>query len=142
MNTDPSSSKQFVSLPRRLAAIVYDALLLAALLVFASFIVVIPFKIHPEHPLFILYQAYLLVLSFIFYAWCWTHGGQTLGMKTWKFKVACVDGSRMSWKKALLRFAAAIVSWVPCGLGYIWSMFDPQSRAWHDIASGTRLTRT
>ncbi len=141
MNKDHSLSYQPVSLMRRLAAMLYDFLLLVTLLFFASFIIVIPLNIHPGHPLFIVYQGYLIMLSFIFYAWCWTHGGQTLGMKTWKFKITCVDGSAVSWEAALIRFMVAIVSWVPCGLGYLWAVFDSEYRAWHDMASGTRLTR-
>ena len=142
MSKDHSLNHQSVSLQRRLAAMLYDFLLLVTLLFFASFIIVIPFNIHPEHPLFILYQGYLFMLSFIFYAWCWTHGGQTLGMKTWKFRITCVDGSEVSWKTALIRFMVAIVSWMPCGLGYFWAVFDSNYRAWHDIASETRLIRT
>ncbi len=142
MNRGHPSSNRSVSLPRRLAAILYDALLLATLLFFASFVVVIPLKLHPEHHLFIAYQGYLFTLSFLFFAWSWTHGGQTLGMKAWKFRVTCLDGSGISWKSAFVRFVVAVVSWVPCGLGYIWAVFDPENRTWHDRASGTRLTRT
>lgn len=130
-----------VSLPRLLAAALYDFLLLFTLLFFASFLVVVPLEIHPGHDLFGLYQGYLLVLSFVFYAWCWTHGGQTLGMRTWRFKVVGADGSALGWNTALVRFTVAIVSWIPLGLGYFWVLFDAQSRSWHDIVSRTRLVR-
>ena len=136
-----SSDDHPVSLVRHFAAILYDFLLLFAFLYFASFAVVIPFKIHPGHSLFIVYQGYLLVLSFIFFAWCWTHGGQTLGMRSWKFKVVGTDGAQVSWKTALVRFTVAIISWLPLGLGYFWVLFDAQSRTWHDIVSKTRLVR-
>ncbi|MCY4642892.1 MAG: RDD family protein [Gammaproteobacteria bacterium] len=138
----PQPKYQSVSLLRRLAAILYDFVLLATLLFLASFAVVIPLKIYPEHPLFIVYQGYLFMLSFLFFAWFWTHGGQTLGMKSWKFKVTRVDGSELNWKTAWVRFLIAIVSWMPCGLGYFWAAFDPENRTWHDMASGSRLTRT
>ena len=141
MNETFSQARPPVSLLRRLAAILYDFLLLFTLLFIASFLVVVPLEIHPGHELFGLYQAYLLVLSFVFYAWCWTHGGQTLGMRTWRFKVVGADGSALGWKTALVRFAMAVVSWIPLGLGYFWVLFDAQSRSWHDIVSGTRLVR-
>ena len=141
MNETLLQDFQPVSLARHLAAILYDFLLLLTLLFFASFVLVVPTGIHPGHDLFILYQGYLLVLSFVFYGWCWTHGGQTLGMRTWKFKVVGADGSALDWRTALVRFAVALVSWIPLGLGYFWILFDTQSRSWHDIASKTRLVR-
>ncbi len=61
-------------------------------------------------------------------------------MKTWKFKITRLDGSSMDWLDALIRFVVAIISWLPFGLGYLWSLFDKQKRTWHDIASKTQLT--
>lgn len=136
-----SQDRTPVSLLRLLAAALYDFLLLFTLLFFASFLVVVPLEIHPGHELFGLYQAYLLGLAFIFYAGSWTHGGQTLGMRTWRFKVVNTDGSALGWKTALVRFTMAVISWIPLGLGYFWILFDAQSRSWHDIVSGTRLVR-
>ncbi len=141
MTENKSLPKQTVSLARRLGAILYDFLLLVTILVFASLIIVIPFNINPEHPLFIVYQLYIYTISFLFYAWFWTHGGQTLGMKTWKFKIISINGTNVNWANAFIRFTVAIVSWLPFGLGYIWSMFDTKKRTWHDIVSKTQLIR-
>lgn len=141
MTENKPSPNQNVSLARRLGAILYDFLLLVTILVFASLITVIPFNINPEHPLFIVYQGYIFTISFLFYAWFWTHGGQTLGMKTWKFKIISVNGTNVNWVNAFIRFTFAIVSWLPFGLGYIWSMFDTKKRTWHDIVSKTQLIR-
>ena len=63
-------------------------------------------------------------------------------MKTWKFKITSTDGGKVNWMKALVRFLVAIISCLPFGLGFIWSMFDQQKRTWHDIASKTQLNRT
>lgn len=136
-----SPPKQNVSLLRRLAAMLYDFLLLITILFFISFIFVAPFNINPEHPLYIIYQGCMFTIAFLFYAWFWTHGGQTLGMKTWKFKIIAVDGTNINWKTALVRFVVAIIAWLPFGLGYLWSLFDKQKRTWHDIASKTQLIR-
>ena len=141
MTDNKSSPNQNVSLARRFGAILYDFLLLVTILVIASLITVIPFNINPENYLFIVYQVYIYTISFLFYAWFWTHGGQTLGMKTWKFKIISVNGTRVNWVTAFIRFTFAIVSWLPFGLGYIWSMFDTKKRTWHDIVSKTLLIR-
>ena len=130
-----------VSLARRFGAMLYDFILLLSILFIISFIIVMIFKITPEHPFFIIYQSFIFIISFFFYSWFWIHGGQTLGMKAWKFKITCVNGSNVNWKIASIRFLTAILSWLPFGLGYVWSIFDKKKRTWHDIASSTRLVR-
>jgi len=135
-------SKEYVSLLRRFGAIFYDSFLLLTVLFVASFIIIIPTRIKPEDPYFFLFQVYIFIIAYVFFAWCWTRGGQTLGMRTWKMKLVNEDGSLVSWGSALLRFAIAIISWLVFGLGFLWSLWDKQHRTWHDIASKTKLIRT
>jgi uncharacterized RDD family membrane protein YckC len=140
--SDPSLQyRRRVGLPRRMGAMVYDGLLLSALLFFASIVVVVPFDITLEHPFYPLYVAYVYILSFLFFGWFWTHGGQTLGMKTWRFRVEQDDGRAMTWPAALLRFLSAIISWLPFGAGFIWCLFSRDRLTFHDAFSGTRLIR-
>ena len=40
---------------------------------------------------------------------------------------------------AIVRLGAAILSWLPLGLGFIWVLFDSDRLTWHDRLSGTRL---
>lgn len=132
------------SLFKRFAAIIYDMFLLAALLFLAE---IIPFALYGDaitrdnSPFFIylLNQFYLLVVSFLFFGWFWTHGGQTLGMKTWRLLLQTSDGHNLNWSQAGLRFVAAILSWIVLGLGFIWSLIDKDKRTWHDIISATVL---
>lgn len=121
-----------------LAVIVYDSLLLAAVLVVATFLA-LPLN-HGEafSKTQIVYPLYLLAVCFFFYGWFWTHGGQTLGSKTWKLRlVSNIDHKTISWKQAFVRFLAAIVSWLCFGLGFIWILVDSKRRSWHDIISKT-----
>ena len=96
-----------VSLLRRLGAIVYDALLLFAVL-FVATALVLPLTggeaVSPHHPFF---STYLFFICFFFYAWFWTHGGQTLGMRAWKIRVQRRDGGGITWWQALVRFLLA-----------------------------------
>lgn len=107
-------------LPRRLAAIVYDGLLLAGVLIFASALAwglmaallgaeVVTLR-NPlrGNPFF---QTYLLLVCFFFYGGFWVRGGQTLGMRAWRLQIRQYDGRGMSWWQALLRFLTASV-WV------------------------------
>lgn len=120
---------------RRFIAIIYDAMLLFSFLFFAG-LLVLPITPEGGHPLF---QLYLLAVSFLYFGWPWVKGGQTLGMKAWRFRVEQLDGSRITWSQAAIRFAVSILSWLPAGFGYWRALADPQRRAWHDQASRTRL---
>jgi len=125
---------------RRLAAQIYDLLLLIALLFLATALL-LPFTageaVSVQQTL--IYRIYLLVISFFFYGWFWTHGGQTLGLRAWKIKVLTFDQKPISWHQALLRFATAIVSWSFFGLGFLWILIDKNRRSWHDNLSKTAL---
>jgi len=125
---------------RRLAAQVYDLFLLIALLFLATALL-LPFTageaISAQQTL--IYRIYLAVISFLFYGWFWTHGGQTLGLRAWKIKVLTFDQKPISWIQALLRFASALVSWSFFGLGFLWILADKNRRSWHDHLSKTAL---
>lgn len=125
---------------RRLAAQIYDLLLLLALLFLATALL-LPFTTGEAvgtHRLLI-YRIYLVVISFFFYGWFWTHGGQTLGLRAWKIKVLTLDQKPISWNQALLRFTTAIISLGFFGLGFLWILFDKNRRGWHDHLSKTTL---
>ena len=135
------NEQQSISLLRRFGAIFYDSFLLLTVLFVASFIIVIPTGIKPQDPFFFLFQLYIFAIAYLFFAWCWTRSGQTLGMRTWKMKVVNKDGTIINYKTALLRFIVSIISWLPFGLGYLWSLWDKQNRTWHDLVSKTKLVR-
>ncbi len=124
---------------RRLAVIFYDLILLCAIL-FVATAVLLPLnagEAFNRQQFF--YPCYLLVISFIFYGWFWTHGGQTLGLRAWKLKVLTQDHQPISWTQALLRFTTAIVSLSFFGLGFLWILVDKNKRSWHDYLSKTAV---
>ncbi len=134
-----------LGLPRRLAAMAYDALLLVGLWMVAG----LPFVLLAARQDFLatgtmrlLFQGYLLLISFLFYGWFWTHGGQTLGMRAWRLRLTRADGGPITWRIAALRFGSALLALAPLGLGLWWALFDKDKRAWHDRLSGTRLMVT
>jgi uncharacterized RDD family membrane protein YckC len=124
---------------RRLAAIIYDLLLLIAVLFVATALLLPLNKGEAFTAQQFFYPLYLLIISFLFYAWFWTHGGQTLGLRAWKIKVLTFDLKPVSWKQALLRFVTAILSWGLFGLGFFWILIDKNHRSWHDNLSKTAL---
>lgn len=124
---------------RRLAAFVYDILLLTAILFIAAFVALLfsgGEAVSPGNPW---YQTYLFTLSFIFYAWFWTRGGQTLGMRAWRLRVESMDGGPINLGQSLLRFMAGMVTMMTGGLAMLWMFINKDKRALHDIFSDTRV---
>ncbi len=74
-----------------------------------------------------------------FYVIFWLKGGQTLGMQTWKIRLDNKNNERISPKQAYIRFAAAFLSLICFGLGFIWVLFDKDKLSWHDRLSCTHL---
>jgi len=88
------------------------------------------------------FQLYLYAICVLYFTWFWTHGGQTLGLRTWRLRVMAADGcSEVDWRSALLRALAAQLSWLALGLGYLWALWDRDGLTWHDRLSGTRVVR-
>jgi len=124
---------------RRLAALVYDALLLFAVLFVATIPVLVVTggqAVGPNQPAF---TAWLLGVSYLYLGWCWTRSGQTLGMRAWRMRVRTRDGARLGWGHALARFAAGLVSIGAAGVGLLWVAVDRDRLSLHDRLSGTVL---
>ncbi|MGR9106596.1 MAG: RDD family protein [Gammaproteobacteria bacterium] len=137
--TDLSEHRPLPGFIRRVAAIFYDALLVGGLW-FAATACLLPFTggkaIAPDQWLF---PAYLLLVSFLFFGWFWTHGGQTPGMRAWKIRVVSRSGGPISWSQALIRYCGAILSLSAAGLGYWWIAFTREHKGWHDYWSNSRI---
>jgi uncharacterized RDD family membrane protein YckC len=118
----------------------YDFLLLVAIL-FAATALLLPFNSGQAATVSQLwfYRVYLLVISFLFYGWFWTHGGQTLGLRAWKIKVLTADKQVISWPQAALRFVFAVLSWFALGCGFLWMLIDKKKLSWHDHLSKTAV---
>ena len=131
---------QNTGLLRRLAAIMYDALLIGALL----FLATTPFiAIRGGEPVEVgdnmLYRLVLAIVLYAYFVGYWTRPGRTLGMQSWGLQLQTPDGSKPSLATASVRFFAAILSWAPAGLGFLWQLWDKDKLTWHDRISGTRL---
>ena len=126
---------------RRLAAMLYDALLLLALLAVATTLITLPLGM-PTGSGLILFQIFLFeIIPLLFFAGFWSWGGQTLGMRAWHLKVVKMDGSGLTWGDAVKRHLAALLSCLLFGLGFLWMLVDAQGLAWHDRLSKTYLIR-
>jgi uncharacterized RDD family membrane protein YckC len=141
------SSGASVGFGRRFAALLYDSVLLAALLVaFTSGAVLLNHRRAVEadtagawvH----LYRAGLIAVIAGYYILNWTRSGQTLGMRAWHLRAVAESGRVMSLKAAVLRCLYGALAWAPAGLGVLWLYADPGHLALHDRLSNTRVIRS
>jgi uncharacterized RDD family membrane protein YckC len=129
---------------RRVAALLYDSVLLAALLViFTSGAVFLNHRHAVERETagawVYLYRAGLIGVIAGYYLLNWTRSGQTLGMRAWHLRAVTPAGKPLALKEAALRCIFGVLAWAPAALGVLWLYFDPEHLALHDRLSRTRV---
>ncbi len=120
---------------------VYEALLLAAILFIAAFVFLGIFPDARSGPVRLLFQLYLLAIAASYFLFCWSRGG-TLPMKTWGMRLITQYGGFVTRKQALLRFLYALIGIAVFGLGLVWALFDRDKQFMHDRLAGTRIARS
>jgi len=148
-------------LARRLAAFVYESLLLFAV-AFGTALVFSPL-VQQRHALSYRYGLMAAVgLAFTaYFVYFWTRSGQTLAMQTWRLRVVDLQGRALTPRRALLRSllgwlwflpAVACASWlgihgsgifgaigIGMGVYIVLALLHPERRFLHEIISGTRV---
>ena len=135
------SSKQFENYPparlwRQFAAMIYDGMLIIALL-FLAVAILVAFNGGEAVKPNIATTLYLVFVVFTFYAGFRRKSGQTLGMQAWRIRIVSEFGGNPGWGTSYLRLMFALLSWACLGLGYWWRLFKPYT--WHDRLSQTRI---
>ena len=122
-------------LPRRLASILYEALLLFAVAFFATWVFLFASGGRDATSGWPRYALQLLIaLMFAaYFLWSWLRGGQTLAMKAWHIRLVDVTPG-----KALLRLVLAALL-VPTLVSIVWAVFDRDQQFLHDRLARTRL---
>ncbi len=135
---------------RRLAAFAYDSVLVAAIWMVVAFIVLSVFGIDNARtvegeavtldPVYknVLFAA-MILSAWSFFAWFWTHSGQTLGMQAWRIRVQNTGGAAITVGQTVIRFAGAIVSILIAGIGYWLMLFSTDRKTLHDRLSGSEV---
>ena len=127
------------SLGRRAGSLCYDALLIAAILFFATWIFLGIQPLVPDQLARPLLQLYLVAVCGAYLTYCWSHSGQTLPMKTWRIRVVTRAGESPGARVAILRYVFALLSVALVGAGFWWALFDRDRQFLHDRLVGTRL---
>lgn len=150
------------SIARRLAAFVYEGVLLFGVLMTAGLLFSGLTQQHHALQGKTGLQAFLFVVLAIYFTAFWSRGGQTLAMKAWHLRLVSADGSAVPQWRALLRYGLAWLWLVPAWaiahfaglqggasfgltmgagvLGYAALAGLRQDRQfWHDALCGTRV---
>jgi uncharacterized RDD family membrane protein YckC len=132
----PNNSTTLSLLLRRIAAFLYDCLLLIAIF-FLITSIAITFNNGQaiQHPGFYLG---LYLFAFFFFDWFWRHGGQTLGMRAWRLKVEGIEGGTITFKQSAMRYFSGSILF---GITLLYVLISTQSQALHDAISKTNIIR-
>lgn len=149
-------------LARRMAAFTYEGVLLFGLVMAVGALYSI--TVGQRHGL--QGREGMMAAQFIalaaYFMWFWTHGGQTLAMRTWQVRLLDTSGKPISLWQALKRFLLCWLWFMPAWLAawlagshetkyllggmLVWVLFYagisrllPQQQFLHDLISGTRL---
>lgn len=83
-------------------------------------------------------------LGWFLYGWLMIglNDGRTLGKMALGIRVAFPDGGRVDLGTAAARAAMSLVSGLAVFVGYLWAIWDPERRTWHDMVANTRAFST
>ncbi len=140
---DTQEKRPSPSLLRHLVSMVYDALLVIALIFVVNGLALgLTVQLGDGEQEVLnphIGQALFVVCLVGFYSAFWLKSGQTLGMQAWRIKLVGIGGESPTFAQALKRCAGAALSASCLGLGYLWKLIDRNGRYWHDYLSGTEL---
>lgn len=103
------TSPRPASLRRRMAAFVYEGVLLFGVVVMAGYLY--STLTQQRHALQgrLGLQWFLFLVLGIYFVWFWTHGGQTVAMKAWRIRLQRSDQQPLTQWQALCRY---VLSWM------------------------------
>lgn len=132
---------------RRIGAMIYDTLLVIALVMSLLLIAVALSNSSIDSAYS---QPLAIVATYAFFAFFWLRNRQTLGMLAWQLEIQpnSIAGENgdpvippLTVTMITLRFIGACAGAIALGLGYLWILIDSQNRSWSDLLSGTRIVR-
>lgn len=124
---------------RRLLSLVYELLLLTAVILLAAGVATaLAHGTGFAHPR-ALTQLTVISACLGYFSWQWHGRGQTLPMKTWKIRIETAGGQRVPVARALLRAILSVPGYGLFGATVLWALVDRENQFLHDRIAGTRL---
>lgn len=115
----PLAQLPYAALKPRLFSMLYEAMLLFGVLFIAAWL--FSTLLQQRHALYLRHaqEAWLFLVLAAYFIWFWSHGGQTLAMKTWHIRLVAANGRKVGPVRAAARFLLAWMWFVP-GLAAAW----------------------
>lgn len=148
-------------LRRRFLSMTYEAMLLFALVFIAGYLFDTLTQSRDALRLRHVRQTWLFVVLGVYFVWFWTHGGQTLAMKTWHVRLVHASGAAVDVARGVVRYlllwlfivpTLAVVGFAGVGgwaatvamslailLPPFYALFDRDGQFLHDRLAGTRI---
>ena len=79
----------------------------------------------------------VLISTWIFYGYFWTHGGKTLGMAVWKFEIYSIDENKINFQKVSIRFFSNVITVLLGGTPLILMYFSKNNMTLRDYLTKT-----
>lgn len=160
----PGSPPAAPGIWRRLASGLYEGVLLFGVVMLVGFVYGLATQqrhaLQGTHGL----QGVLFLALGLYFVWFWSHGGQTVAMKTWQLRVVGPDGRPPGAARATMRYLASWLWFAPGLLALAWAgahdggtiaaalganvaayallaRLHPSRQFLHDLLCGTRLER-
>lgn len=124
---------------RRMGSMLYELLVITALWMLASAIATSVLGKADTGMARLLLQLLSISIISAYFIWCWSHGGQTLAMRTWQIRLINSNGRPVSTATALRRFLLAATGICLAGIGLWWALLDKEGAFLHDRLGHTRL---
>lgn len=114
------------------ACLIYEALVIIALLLVSAAVFVLIFGNSTNGTKRYWMQLFLFIMVGVYFVWCWQKSGQTLAMQTWQLKLVNQEAHLLSLNVAIARYVLASVSLMLFGLGFLWAFLDRDRLFLHD----------
>jgi len=157
----PANAAAAPTVRRRLATLLYEGVILFGIVFFAGYLFSTLTQQRNGLTHHNLLAAWVGLVVGVYFVWFWTHGGQTLPMKTWRLRLVDTRGAPVSVARAIARYVLAWLWFLPplalhplLGLAVpqtlvaaaIWfalwaatGCFGPARQFLHDRIAGTRI---
>jgi uncharacterized RDD family membrane protein YckC len=142
IHRDTGPTLRDAGLGRRLAALLYEAFLVFAVLFLGSGLFTLIAGAADTLAARIALQIMLATLMGAYFVWCWTHGGQTLPMQAWDLRlVDARDNLPPRVGRAVQRYLVAVPGTLLGASSFLWALVDRDRLFLHDRIAGTKIVR-
>lgn len=135
LNEPPRPAK----LTDRFLAYVLDIVPFGAGYYLSLYLLVVRFGVVGNTPMVWKHALVAWIILYLAYQTAGNLAGATLGKRLFGLRVVSLDGENPGFSRSLVRAFGYVLSTPLLNLGFLWSLVQKDSRAWHDLLAGTMV---